>query len=189
MSTDHWIGADDDNQPTLVRPALRCVAFQRCRHRTPRGLSQCLPTSTALAGVGLAVAAVGKLVAAFETDGGRVAAAQPVCCGPSCMRRCPPRCSSRAVSHVRSSVSPLKVADCTYCAGPPGTGSTNPDVSITSSLSANPIRDSANEGALIRYRLWPATGNRPSEAHTYQELRPPESSFPGNPPRPKPNIL
>src|SRR5215212_4475747 len=189
MSTDHWIGADDDNQPTLVRPALRCVAFQRCRHRTPRGLSQCLPTSTALAGVGLAVAAVGKLVAAFETDGGRVAAAQPVWCGPSCMRRCPPRCSSRAVSHVRSSVSPLKVADCTYCVGPSATGSTNPDVSIRSSLSAKAIADSLNDGALIRYWLCPATGKSPRDAQTYQELKPPESSFPGNPPRPRPNRL
>ena len=36
---------------------------------------------------------------------------------PSSSRRWPPRCSSRVVSQVRFSVSPLKIADCTYCGG------------------------------------------------------------------------
>ena len=68
--------------------------------------------------------------------------------------------------------------------GPPATGSTKPRCSIRRSSSPKAIRDSAKDGALIRYRFWPAMGKSPSDAQTYHELRPPESSLPGSPPRP-----
>ena len=42
----------------------------------------------------------------------------------------------------------------------------------------------ANAGAFTRNRLWPAIGNRPSDAQTYQDDSPPESSLPGSPPGP-----
>ena len=56
--------------------------------------------------------------------------------GPSVNRSDPPRCSSRAVSQLRSSGAPLKLTDCTYCGGRSGPGSTKPSVSMISSAVA-----------------------------------------------------
>ena len=60
-------------------------------------------------------------------------------------------------------------------------------VSTTNSPPSTCSRARSNAGALTRNRFWPATGNRPREAQTYQELSPPESSLPGRPPGPVPN--
>src|SRR5215203_797224 len=96
---------------------------------------------------------------------------------------------AEAGSHVPSSGSPLNVTDWTYCTGPSDSGSTKPLVSNASSVAPKTSRAEQTEGAFSKYKFCPATGNRPSDAHTYQELNPPESSFPGRPPRPRPNWL
>ena len=67
-------------------------------------------------------------------------------------------------------------------------GSTNPGDVMCSVPRAIRIEAEAKAGGWIRKMFWPATGNRPRLAHTYQLERPPESSFPGNPPRPVENF-
>ena len=71
--------------------------------------------------------------------------------------------------------------------GRPRSGSTKPGASISSGWPPTSIRACRKDGALTRNRFCPATGNSPSDAQTYHELSPPESSLPGSPPRPTPN--
>src|SRR6185312_1532835 len=128
VPADDWIGSDDDDQSTSVSAVSRSLVLGSCHHRTPRGLNDHLYRSALRAGLAQAASAAWS-----EVDGGRVVVPQPDGCDPSSSRRWPPRCSSRVVSQVRFSVSPLKMADCTYWVGPSATGSTNPDASMTSS--------------------------------------------------------
>ena len=62
-----------------------------------------------------------------------------------------------------------------------------PVVSTTNSPPSTRSAERAKAGALTRNMLCPAIGNSPSDAQTYHELSPPESSLPGRPPAPVPN--
>ena len=126
-----------------------------------------------------------------RTDGGRTSR-PPVRRRrrPSVDEQAPPAMQLRPVSHVRSSGTPSSVTDWTYWRGPSGSGSTKSG-RLDREAFRRRRRSSTGRttGALTKKRLWPATGNSPSDAHTYQELSPPESSLPGSPPRPVPNWL
>src|SRR5690349_13795046 len=156
VAADHRIGAHHDHQP--VRGLLE--------------VHDCHPFQMWDVGEG--------------PDGGRTVVPQSDGEGPRDTTRWPGRWSSVLVIQLRSSGRPSSVTDCTYCAG----SSSDPRCRSTASMTKSPPAPRrvarSKAGALTNTMLCPATGNRPSEAQTYHELRPPESSLPARPPRPGP---